>query len=340
MHCGVSTHKAELFNSSQNMDMALEALRRLAKEFAPINHVIGIEVLNEPIDHPSLPAFYQRAYDTIRSVHPDILLPIYFGDAWNIKQYSTWFSKRDMDFVVIDTHQYFCHMPADHAKSVEQHIQDVQNDICSQLKFSAHNVAGNVVVGEWSVVLNGKSIEKSGRKDSEAMTAFGDVQRKVYDETCAGWFYWNYRTGDDGWYWSFRYCVRNGILPSNFTQGRIAPEIAQKAYQQAPAEQAKLADEAYRQHTDYWSKNGLPGCPEFWRFQEGFQAGYNVATRFLAPGQGSRIGFRRQLTLEYSNDHLRRHHGSTKSVVWHFEHGFGQGLDAIEHIIQQISGVH
>jgi hypothetical protein len=129
-------------------------------------------------------------------------------------------------------------------------------------------------------------------------------------------------------------------LPSNFTQGRIAPEIAQKAYQQAPAEQAKLADEAYRQHTNYWSKNGLPGCPEFWRFQEGFQAGYNVATRFLAPGQGSRIGFRRQLTLEYSNDHLRRHHGSTKSVVWHFEHGFGQGLDAIEHIIQQISGVH
>jgi len=158
-HCGISTHRAELFNSNHTMDTALQALTRLAKDLAPINHVIGLEVLNEPIDHPELSTFYQKAYKAIRSVHPNIMLPIYFGDAWNMNKYSAWLSQSGMKFVVIDTHQYFCHMPADHAKSVEQHIKDVQTNIASQLQSSANNVTGNVVVGEWSVVLNGKSIQ-------------------------------------------------------------------------------------------------------------------------------------------------------------------------------------
>ncbi|KAH8556366.1 glycoside hydrolase superfamily [Umbelopsis sp. PMI_123] len=334
-HCGVSTHKAELLNSNYYMDTALQVLTRLAKELAPINHVIGLQVLNEPIDHPHLVSFYEKAYQAIRSVHPDIMLPIYIGDAWNIQKYSAWLAKSDMKFVVIDTHQYFCHMPADHAKSVEQHIKDVQTNISSQLQFSANNVTGNVIVGEWSVVLNGKSIEKSKRHDAEAMKSFGQVQQRVFDENCAGWFYWNYRTNDDGWYWSFRYCVRNSVMPPHYNLGQLTPEVAQMVQHQAKAERDKRLEDTFIQHTNYWSNNGLPNSPDFWRFQEGFQAGYTVALRFLAAGQGSRIGFRRQLTIEYSDDHLRRHHGSTKSVVWHFEHGFVQGLEAVEQIIQQ-----
>ncbi|KAJ2964222.1 hypothetical protein NQZ79_g826 [Umbelopsis isabellina] len=336
-HCGLSTHRADLFNSKQNIETTLQALRRLATEFAPINHIIGIEVLNEPADHPQLASFYERAYDAIRSAHPDILLPVYIGDAWNLSMYSTWLSKTAMNFVVIDTHQYFCHMPADHAKSVEEHTKRVQTYIRSQLASSAQKVAGNVVVGEWSVVLNGKSIEKSRLDDKKAMTSFQQVQQQVYDEVCAGWFYWNYRTGDDGWYWSFRYCVHNGVLPSHFAQSRTDPDIAKQAHQIALGDHQELLDKSFEQHSNYWSNNGLAGCPDFWRFKEGFSAGYNVACRFLAPGQGSKIGFRQQLINEYRNDHLRRHPGSSKSVLWHFEHGFGQGLIAVEGIIDSLS---
>ncbi|KAI9320439.1 glycoside hydrolase superfamily [Dichotomocladium elegans] len=253
-HCGVSTRHAQFFRfgSQHNQSIMLKIYQKLAKLLAPINNVIGLELLNEPQDDTALMSFYIDAIKAIRQAVPDIQLPIYIGDCWRADKYSEFVaalnsSNSPLDFFVLDTHQYFCHTPADHAKSADQHTKHLTSGLKTHLQQVARRIRGNLVVGEWSVVLNGASIP-ADEHDGQVMKTFGECEQKVWNDVAAGQFYWNYKTTDDGWYWSFVYCQKNHILPSNMG-GFIRATTTDTSDEQ----KEKWLNEAFDQHVQYWS---------------------------------------------------------------------------------------
>ncbi|ORY96163.1 glycoside hydrolase superfamily [Syncephalastrum racemosum] len=326
-HCGTTGGQPALFRlGSSNQSLTLKVLTKLAKHIAPINNVIGLEILNEPQDDSSLGSFYQEAVRQIRQTTPNICLPVYIGDAWNVDKYSEFIAKHQLDFVVLDTHQYFCHMPADHAKTAEQHTKHLTTGLRSKLMNASQRIRGNMVVGEWAVVLNNKSIPK-GQHDGKVMRDFGLAELQVWDDTCAGQFYWTYKTADDGWYWSFIYCQKNGTLPQHL-DGFVQADTG--AISQQKESQCKVAHD---QHVGYWSgQQQQPVVDNAWRFEAGFKTGYDVALRFVQ--NGCRVGFTGQLAHEYAMQHCREDNSpDARAQAWQFEHGFAQAVQAVNQAI-------
>ncbi len=66
-HAGLSKKSVGLWNGN-NQKATIVALRFLASYLAPIPHVIGLELLNEPKDSPHLEAFYNKAIAACREV--------------------------------------------------------------------------------------------------------------------------------------------------------------------------------------------------------------------------------------------------------------------------------
>jgi glucan 1,3-beta-glucosidase len=74
-HCGISTGKVDLWNRDENLKSTALALEFLAKHFASVPNVIGLELLNEPANDKRLPKWYQETINNIRrSTPPDFPL--------------------------------------------------------------------------------------------------------------------------------------------------------------------------------------------------------------------------------------------------------------------------
>lgn len=56
-HSGISDGQTTFFGNSTNMDLTINALTYLTQQLASVTNVVGIEILNEPNDDPSLPDF-------------------------------------------------------------------------------------------------------------------------------------------------------------------------------------------------------------------------------------------------------------------------------------------
>lgn len=56
-HSGTSDGNVDFFNNATNQDMTINVLTFLTQQLASVTNVVGIEILNEPNDDPSLPAF-------------------------------------------------------------------------------------------------------------------------------------------------------------------------------------------------------------------------------------------------------------------------------------------
>ena len=70
-----------------------------------------------------------------------------------------------------------------------------------------------VIVGEWSLVLDGKSTRSLNPVQLEAARrAYGYAELMTFEKTSA-WFYWTYKT-ENGGVWSFEDCVKRCRLPS------------------------------------------------------------------------------------------------------------------------------
>ncbi|KAI7854868.1 glycoside hydrolase superfamily [Circinella umbellata] len=339
-HCGSSTGQAQLFSTlgSHNESLTRKILLKLANALAPINNVIGLELLNEPQDDSALSNFYLETIRQIRQATPNIRLPIYIGDAWNVDKYSELLAKHqtELDFCVLDTHQYFCHMPADHAKTAEQHTKHLTTGLKSKLAAASQRIRGNMVVGEWAVVLNGKSIPK-GQHDGQVMKDFGRAELQVWNETCAGQFYWTYKTADDGWYWSLVYCLKNHIIDQPVPGGGFI-NVNNDVIGSIQSKKEATMQGAYNSHVQYWSQqeNGKNVVDNAWRFQQGYQKGHDVALRFVE-GFKSRVGFVGQLAHEYAQQHYNQDQNKqdASANAWQFEHGFCQAVNTVNQELQQ-----
>jgi len=196
----------------RNIIASLRIIEKLSRRYAGHPSLLGIELLNEP--HPKirtaiLKKYYKASYKIIRkNCGPDVW--VVFSDSFKPHRWAwhLWASKYPR--VYIDTHQYQAYTARDRRMDVTGHIKKTLHKVDKQItKMARHHP---VIVGEWSLVLDGKSFKGLNPVQVEAARrAYGNAQLMTYEKASA-WFYWTYKTEERG-VWSFKDCVERGRLP-------------------------------------------------------------------------------------------------------------------------------
>ncbi|KAJ7632503.1 glycoside hydrolase superfamily [Roridomyces roridus] len=215
-HSGISDHQVGLFNSSSNQQKTLDVLAYLTNQLCTVTNIVGIQILNEPVNDPELPKFYSRAIETMRQTSTCAqTFPLYIHDAFVLEQYSDYVGNRT-DFVVQDHHSYFAFTQDDESKSVSQLTEEVATSVADSLDTASAKQRDNLIVGEWSGALTPHSLSLEQDPD-EAQRNFSATQMKEYSRTTAGWIFWAYKLEncdtDPGW--CFLSAVGN-TLPDTF----------------------------------------------------------------------------------------------------------------------------
>ncbi|KDQ60739.1 glycoside hydrolase family 5 protein [Jaapia argillacea MUCL 33604] len=215
-HSGISDGQTNLFDDPSNINKTIGVLSFLMQQLAYVSNVVGIQILNEPQNVPSLPDFYTQAITAMRQITPEgSSFPLYLHDGFDLERFSDYIASRT-DFVVEDHHSYFVFTSSDAAESASDHSADVQSSIAGSLAAASAKQRRNLVVDEWSCALTAQSL--SGEADrKQAQESFCTDQMNVYAGSTAGWAFWSYTKEDcqtdPGW--CFKAAVGN-TLPSSF----------------------------------------------------------------------------------------------------------------------------
>lgn len=311
-HSGTSTQKAQFYKNS-NQEFTLIILQKLAIQLAPINNVIGLDILNEPLDDSlSLQNFYLSAYKVIRQATPDILLPIYMCDAFNSTKYADFIKHHSLKFVVLDIHYPFSKSKrpplANRRLSLAAFSQQHQQQAAAKrhlshknLKKISHQLHGNLIIGEWSSSL--KNVQ-----DVKRVREFTQSQLGIYNDIEAGHYFWNYRTSNDSDYSSFLYCHKTRILPA--------------CYNSIDDTTAKMISELARLRFNHYSTTVNENDKDF---NQGFKSGFDTALLYLSKYH-AQIGFKRQLAHTHSKQRNRS-----------YEKGFTSALYVVDQVVNEFA---
>ncbi|CDO71033.1 Glycoside Hydrolase Family 5 protein [Trametes cinnabarina] len=257
-HSGTSLEPA-FFKHARNMDHALRVLSALTTHLTafarshdpPLPNLVGIELLNEPQPgghDDELKRWYADAFRALRAIDPD--LPLYISDAWRTDDYAGFVKAWAQDIAT---------PAAEHARRLRD-ANDGTAKTFARVTGELEGAGGALVVGEWSAALNPGSLH--GAPDERtAKRAFVEAQLALYEQYCAGWFFWTYKKearGDTGW--SFRDAVEAGN--SRFLEeiGFLGPWAKRRA-------QAHVAQK---------------GASNVWEYEHGFKQGVRAASADLA----------------------------------------------------------
>lgn len=307
-HSGTSSHRVQFYKQA-NQEHTLKVLEKLTKTLAPINNVIGLSVLNEPMDDVLLPNFYLSAYQLIRQVS-DIMLPIYISDVGHERKYIDLIHQNQMKFVILDTHFPFRPLLEKNKKRTSHQVESKEKH--KLLKKHYSQMHGNLIIGEWSAIPT--------HDDDGSQENFSEIQLEIYTETSGGHYFWNYRTSDDADGWSFLYCHKNRILPSLFKQGKMTEKCIERSYGLAKSRYDTSIQLAYQHHCK------LHPNYDVHEYTLGFSEGYEVALNYLQHYQ-SRVGFKHQLAHAYANQ-------LGKSID--YEQAFIRALFIVDQFISQV----
>lgn len=204
-HSGISDGQANLFGSPFYINKTMDVLSFLMGQLGYVSNVVGIQILNEPEDVPSLPDFCRwssatsiilvhfvfvdtQAITTMRQISPVAAgFPLYIHDGFNLEQFSAYVGNRT-DFVVEDHHSYFVFTPQDDAEPADQHTSDVEGSIADSFIAASQQERGNLVIDEFSCALTDQSLQ--GDNADQARQAFCTAQVETYANTTAGWAFW------------------------------------------------------------------------------------------------------------------------------------------------------
>ncbi|CDO72882.1 Glycoside Hydrolase Family 5 protein [Trametes cinnabarina] len=219
-HSGISDGEVNLFDNDWYINKTMSVLTFLTRELINATNVVGIQILNEPSNVDSLPAFYSQAISTMRQADPLAkAFPLYIHDAFDLAHYSDFVANRS-DFVVLDHHSYFVFTPGDVVEPAAQHTKDVQGPISDALAAAAARQRGNLVIGEFSCALTDESL--SGEADPDAARRnFCQGQMETYRNLTAGWAFWAYDKEDcsDDHGWCFKAAIGQSLLSTFFPYG-------------------------------------------------------------------------------------------------------------------------
>ncbi|KAL1749229.1 glycoside hydrolase superfamily [Schizophyllum fasciatum] len=328
-HSGVSDGKTQLFGDEGNMARTVDALAFLVQQLKDVTNVVGVQILNEPQNVPGLPAFYDRAIETLRQISPTF--PLYIHDGFDLELFSDYIAKRT-DFVVQDNHSYFVFSPQDAAEPASQHTNDVQTGVAERFARASNQERRNLIIGEWSCALTPDSL--SPEQDQEAARKdFCSHQADVYTNSTAGWAFWAFRTedcdSDPGW--CFTAAVGRSLPSSFFSYGQpgvvrldqanpfanavkgshfattvgsmVAPtmdEILSKSPLSARGLQAiHIRRSGNTELADRDTASGVTSTPSDPQvaFSRGYADGFLTAKAFALEG-GSRLGFKGQYVMD------------------------------------------
>ncbi|KAI0667210.1 glycoside hydrolase [Trametes maxima] len=280
----------------------------------PLPNLVGIELLNEPqpgSENETFKTWYREAFSVIRAIDPN--LPLYISDSWQTDDYAGFIKASGTPFIALDHHLYRCFTEDDIATPAAEHARRLRNgddntpQMFARVAGQLEGAGGALVVGEWSAALNPGSLHGASDERQEKRH-FVEAQLQLYEQHCAGWFFWTYKKehpGDTGW--SFREAVDAGVFPSEFRR-RVARSSLHD--EESDVRRDLEREKALNEHSGYWAQ--YPGDYEHWRFADGFTKGWDDA--YAGP-------WTKRRTHEHT---VEKGHTS----VWEFEHGFAQGLRA------------
>ncbi|KAF5361892.1 hypothetical protein D9756_002033 [Leucocoprinus leucothites] len=304
-------------------------------------NLIGIELLNEPHppSDPSLQSWYTTTIKKLRSV--DATIPVYIGECWRVDSYADWLVKSGgagasgTGLTVLDHHLYRCFTSSDISTSAQVHARALDPDSegqgtpqhFSSVSEKLGQVPGGgsgLVIGEWSGALNPGSLQSSTSGGWEETKQYIDAQLRLYDKTCAGYFFWTFKKqhpGDKGW--SLRDAVGAGTFPDRIGL-RLTTSSGEISIEPDEVAKAKSATKgaASESHRKWWSQ--FPGKYEHGKFDDGFDKGWDEALRFLTFDLNGRdslseLGFTRAWARRQTKDH--------RGNYWEYEHGFLQAVN-------------
>ncbi|KAG9308207.1 glycoside hydrolase family 5 protein [Chiua virens] len=338
-HSGTSSSTV-LFTTRANLELTVRVLRTLLIAFRslrseckpPITNIIGIELLNEPkpSSHSTLKNWYGRAIKELRTLDPG--LPIYISDCWMSDDYAHFVkSLPESAPICLDHHLYRCFTQGDISTPAAHHSMSLMDpnsptpQTFARVASILEGVGGALVVGEWSGALNPGSLQ--GPIDQrEERARYIAAQLALFEQNCAGWFFWTYKKehhGDQGW--SFRDAVEAGVFPDRV--GVYPIRNAPAADPDRVGRKAAALGRAIGQHTSYWAQ--YPGHYEHWRFNKGYDQGWEDAYRFLLHNVAihrvvSELGFQGPWKKKRAHDHgVENGFGNN---LWEYEHGYVQGI--------------
>ncbi|KAF4576475.1 glycosyl hydrolase 5 (cellulase A) family protein [Pleurotus pulmonarius] len=354
-HSGVSDHKTQLFDFD-NREKTIKVLQYLAQELCNINHIVGIQLLNEPKDHEMLASFYDEAIGAM-----DCSVPKYIHDAFNLAKYSEYNSHR-RDFVVVDHHSYFVFTDKDNNESASGHTQDVSTSIAANFAEHSLEQRGNLIIGEWSCALSSQSMKKEN--DPEAsQKEFCTRQMETYGASTAGWTFWSYmKEGcqtDPGW--CFKAAVGNK-LPSSFHSYpnaasksmesvrllvkplsgaapgpmSLEPQAQDSSSLRTSAAELRRETSSFRRrqvsihHRHLHQRESSSPKRGSVAFQTGYQNGYDTALMFAR--RASKVGFKQQCMMDGCGGFGDKY--SSIGAQDEYEAGFMQGLSEAERAVE------
>ncbi|EME89117.1 glycoside hydrolase family 5 protein [Pseudocercospora fijiensis CIRAD86] len=332
-HSGTNSGKAEFYHSRKYTKLATECICFIAQDTRGIGGIAGIQIVNEAEwDAPGLYDWYSDVLNEVSQI--DTAVPIYISDGWDLGRGAAWaqsrnaVSNRHSNPVVVDTHLYWCFTDADQQKSPQQITGEVWSKL-SELEIKDGSVhdrgAVQAIIGEYSCVLGDASWAKGGGEPKEQLArAFGNAQSQRYQQRAGGSFFWTYRMDwMDGGEWGFKQMTnQHAIIPpaslmASDIQGRIENAQGQRDFRRGST---------WGCHCSYWDGNH-PGEYEHWRFEAGWNVGWNDAMAFFqARSQSGHEGGDKIGMLDLWVLKRIRESGQGGKFIWEFEQGLRQGV--------------
>jgi hypothetical protein len=331
------------------MELGKRALVFIAEEVRNgLEGVVGIQLVNEAAwEAKGMYAWYEDVIEAIGRV--DGSIPVYISDAWNLTKALEWANKRHclkgipMNPVVVDTHKYYTFSEEHRSKSPQELISSVAGAL-GQLDGRSGSLAdrgeGQIIVGEWSCVLDGKTWGRVRPEEKAGLVKqFGEAQSRKWQERAGGSYFWTFKMDwMDGGEWGFKEQVKKGnIFPPPYLT--LPAQEVRNRTQHAQGQRQGMADAAKRGHEEYWSKTAPGKKFEHHLYGEGWDVGFSDAQKFFcmradgALGERAGEGGDKIGCLEIWVKKRLLESGNRGEFVWEWEQGFRAGVGAFYHCV-------
>jgi len=243
--------------------------------------------------------------------------------------------------VVVDTHRYFTFSDKDRSQSPHEIIARVPREL-EELNGKEGALCdrgeAQVVVGEWSCVLDGQTWGRVGEGEKEGLVReFGRAQCKRWEQRAGGSFFWTYKMEwMDGGEWGFVEQTKKGnVTPPNYLT--LPANDVKNMNIAASQKREELRHTAISGHEAYWNSTAPGKIFEHQLYHEGWDVGFSDAQNFFtmrADGAlgdkaagvgGDKIGC---LDIWVKKRWLESSHRG--EFVWEWEQGLRAGIKALE----------
>ncbi|MCJ1238831.1 Glucan 1,3-beta-glucosidase 3 [Varicellaria rhodocarpa] len=346
-HSGTSSRQANLWDEKWNLNATIRCLQFIANEVRQghIPGCIGIQCCNEAIyNAPNMYDWYEEVLFSLSTIDHNV--PLYISDGWNLRNSMAWAASRNKVHrhscpVIVDTHKYYTFSYLNKSQSPQEIIRSVRSELNEVAPFVGSvmdNGAVDVMVGEWSCVLDGETWDKAGHgaNREDLVRKFGTTQCSQWQQHTGGSCFWTTKMAwMDGGEWGFVEMTKKAAIqaPSNmFIPHHDIPGLITKTGLQ----RATLRAAAVKAHVEYWVSTAK-GRYEHWRFEAGWDVGFSDAAMFF--GMRARGGIQAKAggdMIGMMDAWVRKRlaeSGMAGGFVWEFEQGFREAEEAFRGVV-------